>query len=100
MPALKTDIFRRTLPVLLLSGNRDRDAKKLADQFKGMRPKAWMVQGPGQQREQALGVEKASDASVFCMHADSPLSADKLASDAAAKVPAIVASFLDLVLGR
>jgi pimeloyl-ACP methyl ester carboxylesterase len=100
LPALKTDVFRRTLPILLLSGNRDRDAKKLADQFKGMRPKAWMVQGPGQQREQAAGVETASDASIFCMHADSPLSGDKLASDAAAKVPAIVSSFLDLVLGR
>jgi len=100
LPALKTDIFRRSLPILLLAGSRDRDAKTLTDQFKGLRPKEWVVQGPGQKKEQADGVEKAADASIFCLHADSPLSGDELASDAAARVPTIVAGFLDLVLDR
>lgn len=100
LPALKTDVFRRALPILLLAGSGDRDAKKLTDQLKGLRPKEWIVQGPGQRKEQADGVEKAADASIFCMHADSPLSSDKLASDATAKVPAIVVGFFDLMLGR
>lgn len=100
LPVLKTDIFRRSLPILLLAGSSDRDAKKMTDQFKGLRPKEWVVQGPGQQKEQADGLEKAADASIFCMHAESPLSGDKLASDAAARVPTIVAGFLDLVLSR
>lgn len=100
LPVLKTDLFRRSLPILLLAGSSDRDAKKLTDQFKGLRPKEWIVQGPGQQKDQADGVEKAADASIFCMLAESPLSGDKLASDAGAKVPAIVAGFLDLVLNR
>lgn len=100
LPALKTNVFRSSLPILLLAGGDDRDAKKLTDQLKGLRPKEWIVQGPGQRKEQADGVEKAADASIFCMHADSPLSGDKLASDAAAKVPTIVAGFLDLVLDR
>lgn len=100
LPALRTDLFRRSLPILLLAGSSDRDAKKLTDQLKGLRPKEWIVQGPGQQKDQADGVEKAADASIFSMYADSPLSGDKLASDAAAKVPTIVAGFLDLVLNR
>lgn len=100
LPALKTDVFRRRLPILLLSGSHDTDAKKLTEQFKALRPKEWMVQGPGQVREQADGLAKSADASIFCMHADSPLSADKLASDATAKAPGIVASFFDLVLDR
>lgn len=100
LPVLKTDVFRRSLPILLLAGSGDRDAKKLTDQLKGLRPKEWIVQGPGQQKDQADGVEKAADASIFCMLAESPLAGDKLASDAAAKVPIIVAGFLDLVLNR
>lgn len=100
LPALKTDLFRRSLPILLLTGSSDRDAKKLTDQLKGLRPKEWMVQGPGQQKDQADGVEKAADASIFCMHSSSPLSGDKFASDAAAKVPTVIAGFLDLVLNR
>lgn len=100
LPALKTNAFRHGLPILLLAGSRDRDAKTLTDQFKGLRPKEWIVQGPGQRKEQADGVEKAADASIFCMHADSPLSSDELAGDAAARVPTIVTGFLDLVLDR
>ncbi len=99
-PAMKTDVFRRTLPILLLAGSGDRDAKKLTDQLKGLRPKEWIVQGPGQRKEQADGVETAADASLFCMHADSPLSGDKLASDAAAKAAAMVVGFFDMVLSR
>lgn len=100
LPAMKTDVFRRTLPILLLAGTSDRDAKKLTDQLKGLRPKEWIVQGPGQRKEQADGVETAADASLFCMHAESPLSSDKLATDAAAKAPLIVVGFLDMVLSR
>jgi hypothetical protein len=100
LPALKTNVFRQNLPILLLAGSRDRDAKTLTDQFKGLRPREWIVQGPGQKKDQADGLEKAADASIFCMHADSPLTADELASDAAAKVPTVVAGFLDLVLDR
>lgn len=100
LPAMKTDVFRRTLPILLLAGSGDRDAKKLTDQFKGLRPKEWIVQGPGQRKEKADGVETAADASLFCMHADSPLSGDKLASDLSAKAAAMVVGFFDMVLSR
>jgi dienelactone hydrolase len=100
LPALKAEVFRRSLPILLLSGSSDQDAKKLTDQLKGMRPKEWLIQGPGQRKEQADGIEKAADASIICMHAESPLSSEKLATDTAAKVPAIIVAFLDLVLRR
>lgn len=99
-PALKSDVIRRTLPILVLSGSNDRDAKKLTDQLKGVRPKEWIVRGPGQKREQAEGVETSADASIFCMHANSALSGDTLASDATAGVGAIIAQFFDIALER
>ena len=99
-PAIKSDVFRRTLPILLMAGNNDPDAKKLTDQLKGVRPKEWLVRGPGQKRDQAEGVEKPADASIFCMHADSPLSGDTLASDATARAGTIIAQFFDIALER
>lgn len=97
-PAIKANPISRTLPIMLLSGSSDKDARKLTDQLKSMRPRQWIVQGPGEKREMAEGVEKTSDASVFCIHAASPLSADKLAGDTESRIPTMVTAFFDLAM--
>ena len=98
LPAMKTNVFRGSLPILLLSGSGDRDANKLTDQLIRIRPEKWMTRGPGNKKDQAEEVESASDASVICMQLNASLSADELASDASAKVPSLVASFFDMAL--
>ncbi|MFM7034967.1 MAG: alpha/beta hydrolase [Planctomycetia bacterium] len=98
-PAIKANPIGRTLPIMLISGSSDKDARKITDQLKSMRPKQWIVQGPGEKREIADGLEKTSDASVFCIHAASPLSADKLAGDTESRIPTMVTAFLDLAMG-
>lgn len=100
LPTLKTDLFRQSLPVLVVAGAEDRDSRKIFDQLKAMRPKEWILQGPGQKRDQADGIEKAADASLFCVHVESSLSADELAADIAASTASIVTGFLELALDR
>lgn len=98
LPALKTDLFRQPLPILVVAGDADRDTRKIFDQLKAMRPKGWILQGPGQKRDQADGVERAADASLFCVHVDGTLAADELA--AASHTASTVTGFLELALDR
>ena len=100
LPALKTNLFRGSLPILLLSGSGDRDARRLTDQLIQIRPKQWMIRGPGSKKDQAEEVESASDASVICMQLNTSVAADELAGDASAKVPSLVATFFDMALKR
>lgn len=99
-PALSADVLKRQMPIMVLAGKDDRDAVRLIDQLKKQRPKEWFEQRAGQKIAKAKELEKAADATVFFMQADSTLSADKLAADRSATPANQVKTFLSLVLDK
>lgn len=99
-PALKTDTIRRDVPMLIVSGKGDRDALRLVDQFKGLRPKEWFIQQPGKKPETADGLKSPTDASFFSVQLDTTLSADKLVADRSTNAASVIATFLGIVLDR
>lgn len=97
-PALKADALRREVPILVVSGKNDRDGLRLVEQFKGLRPKEWFTQEPGKKPETAEGLAAPTDATIFSVQLDTPLSADKLAADESTNAAEVVATFLGIAL--
>lgn len=97
-PALKADALRREVPILIVSGKNDRDGLRLVDQFKGLRPKEWFIQEPGNKTQTADGLEAPTDATLFSVQLDTTLSADALAADESTNAAAVVATFLGIAL--
>lgn len=99
-PALKADAVRREVPMLIVSGKNDRDALRLVDQYKGLRPKEWFIQQPGKKPETADGLQSPTRATLFSVQLDTTLSADKLAADRTANAASVIATFLGIVLEK
>jgi pimeloyl-ACP methyl ester carboxylesterase len=110
-PALQAEPLKRSGRVLILAGNQDRDATRIFDQLKKLRPDSWLEQRPGQaepttapalaKKAAASGKDDAEDATevmrratVLLFQLDSPLRADALASDEDISLGPFVANFL------
>ena len=101
VPALATEGLKQSIPVMVLAGNTnrdDRDAMRVYDRLKSLRPQAWFEQRVGQEPAKAPKLEKAAEATVFFMQLDTALSADKLAADRSANTAGRIQTFLSLVL--
>ncbi|NDC64279.1 MAG: alpha/beta fold hydrolase [Planctomycetia bacterium] len=98
--AMETDAIRNRLPILVLGGTGDDDAKRLFKQLKLKRPNDWFEQMPGKPHETAPRLKSIGEASLFHIQVDSTLSGDKLASDRSARVADRIKTFLSLVLDR
>jgi dienelactone hydrolase len=100
-PAIKSEVIRHDVPILVVSGTSDRDGLRLIEQFKALRPKAWFIQGPGNRQESAKDVEKKpTDATFFSVQIDTTLSADKLAADRSTNAAAVIGTFLEMAIDR
>jgi alpha-beta hydrolase superfamily lysophospholipase len=80
-PALAAEPLKTTLPVMILAGSGERDALKLADQMRRFRPRGWFEHRLGAEPAKAKDLDSPADASSFFIQVDSPLSADKLATE-------------------
>jgi pimeloyl-ACP methyl ester carboxylesterase len=80
-PALAAEPLKTTIPVMILAGGSERDAAKLAEQMKRFRPRGWFEQRLGEEPAKAKSLASSADASSFFIQVDSPLSADKLATE-------------------
>ncbi len=103
--AVANDALKQDIPLMLLGGGNDRDAERLFEQLRRHRPNGWFAERAGRPFETAptpdrKGKIKPADASVFYIELDSTLSADKLATDAAATVAGRIKTFLSLVIDR
>lgn len=98
--AMANDALKQDIPLMLLGGGNDRDAERLFEQLRRYRPAGWFEQRPGRQPEKAPKLGKIADASLVYIELDSTLSADKLATDAAATVAGRIKTFLSLVIDR
>lgn len=98
--AMANDALKQNIPLMVLGGGNDRDAKRLFEFLQSKRPAGWFKQRPGQQPEKAAKLGKIADASLVYIELDSTLSADKLATDAAATVAGRIKTFLSLVIDR
>lgn len=98
--AMANDALKQDIPLMLLGGGNDRDAERLFEQLRRYRPAGWFEQRPGRQPEKAPKLGKIADARLVYIELDSTLSADKLATDAAATVAGRIKTFLSLVIDR
>jgi hypothetical protein len=85
---------------MVLGGGNDRDAERLFEQLRRQRPAGWFEQRPGKPPEKSPKLGKIADADLVFIELDSTLSADKLATDAAATAADRIKTFLSLVLDR
>jgi alpha-beta hydrolase superfamily lysophospholipase len=94
-PALQTQSLSRDLPLLMLAGERDRDASRIFGQLKRTRATEWFEQKPDGTQEQAKEVENpTTDASLFLLAYASSETADGLAkAGSQAFVPTIADFF-------
>lgn len=98
--AMANDALKQDIPLMLLGGGNDRDAERLFEQLRRHRPAGWFEQRPGQPPEKSPKLAKIADASLISIELDSTLSADKLATDAAATAADRIKTFLSLALDR
>jgi dienelactone hydrolase len=97
---LATEPFKRGVPLMVFAGTKDKDAVRLFDQLKRMRPREWLEQRAGQPPAKAPQVEELADASVFFVQFDTSLSADKLVEDPVINAGEQLKAFFQLALAR
>ena len=98
--AMASDTLKHDIPLMVLGGGNDRDAERLFEQLRRQRPAGWFEQRPGKPPEKSPKLGKIADADLVFIELDSTLSADKLATDAAATAADRIKTFLSLVLDR
>jgi dienelactone hydrolase len=97
---LATEPFKRSVPIMVFSGSKDKDAAKLFDQLKRLRPREWIEVREGQPPAKAPQVEETTDASVFLVQFKTTLTADKLVEDPAINAGDQLKAFFQLALAR
>jgi pimeloyl-ACP methyl ester carboxylesterase len=106
-PALGSEAVRRTIPVLVLAGADDRDAIKVFEQMKRLRPKEWYDgrRPPGSEKDASPAA--AAKASLLLLTHPSDRSGDALAASKssdkggrAADPATVIPGFIKLVAGR
>jgi len=97
---LATEPFKRAVPIMVFSGSKDKDAVRLFDQLKRLRPREWLEQRTGQPPAKAPQVEELADASAFFVQFDTSLTADKLVEDPALNAGEQLKAFFQLALAR
>jgi dienelactone hydrolase len=106
-PALATDAVRRTIPVLVIAGSNDRDATKVFDQMKRLRPREWYDtrRPPGDEKDSSPA--KAIEASLMLFVHPASRSGDALATarsadrgGRAADPATVIPGFIKVVAGR
>ena len=98
---LSSDVLKHQVPILVLAGTADRDAGRLFDQLKRMRPRGWFEQRRELPYEVGAADKKdTSNATVFFIQRDTILSGDKLANDPEVNVSEQIKTFLSLALAR
>jgi len=106
-PALGSEAVRRTIPVLVLAGADDRDAIKVFEQMKRLRPKEWYDgrRPPGGEKDASPAA--AAKASLLLLTHPSDRSGDALAASKssdkggrAADPATVIPGFIKLVAGR
>jgi len=80
-PALQTQTLSRDLPLVILAGERDRDATRIFNQLKGKRSDAWFEQKADGSTDKASAVENpTTDASLFLLTYGTTETGDALAT--------------------
>jgi len=106
-PALANEAVRRTIPVLVIAGSDDRDATRVFDQMKRLRPKEWYDsrRPPGDEKDSSPA--KASEASLMLFVHPGDRTGDALAATRSADrggrsadPAAVVPGFIRVVAGR
>lgn len=100
-PALQTPVVSRELPLLILAGERDRDASRVFGQLKRARPDAWFEQKLDGSSDKASGVENpTTDASLFLLSYRTGDRADALATAGVQTFVPVLADFFTTQLTR
>jgi alpha-beta hydrolase superfamily lysophospholipase len=98
-PALAVDPVRRTIPILIIAGDGDRDAIKIFDQLKRQRPREWFdIRSPTVGEKDGSPVA-AADASLMLLTSPLTKSADALAAHRSPDPKARAADPASLILG-
>lgn len=98
--ALASESLQHAVPIMVVAGKGDRDAIRLFDQFKRLRPSLWFQQRFGQPSEKAKDLEDPAEGTAFFIQVDTTLAADKLANDPALNVADQIKTFFTLALAR
>jgi alpha-beta hydrolase superfamily lysophospholipase len=96
---LAHEAIRTKVPVLVIGGRDDSDARKVFEQIKRQRPAAWYRQF-ADGRKDPENIEDPAKLTAFFVEIDSTRSADALASDATLNAGRFIANFLGRVLAR
>lgn len=96
---LQNPALQQRVPIMLLGGKADRDAGRLFDQLKRLRPESWFLQRSGQ-AEKARELDDPAAATVFFLQNDSSLVGDKLASEPSLGAAEQIKTFISLALDR
>lgn len=97
---LATEPFKQGVPLMVFAGTKDKDAVRLFDQLRRMRPKEWLEQRAGQPPAKAPQVEQLADATAFFVQFDTSLAADKLVEDPVINAGEQLKAFFELALAR
>jgi pimeloyl-ACP methyl ester carboxylesterase len=97
---LTSEAIKTEVPIMVLAGKSDRDAIRLFDQLKRLRPDAWFQQRIDQPPEKAKALEDAAKGTAFFIQADTSLTGDKLADDPSMNVAEQINTFFSLALSR
>lgn len=98
--SLAHEVIRNKVPVMVLGGRDDGDARKVFEQIRRQRPAAWYRQFADGKTDQAEKLEDPAKLTAFFVEIDSTRSADALASDATLNAGRSIANFLGRVLAR
>ncbi len=100
-PALQHQTVSRELPLLILSGEEDRDASRVFGQLKRARPDAWYEKKTDGSIEKATNVENpTTDASLFLLSYSTEEAADGLATAGVQTFVPLLADFFTKQLAR
>lgn len=98
---LTSDALQHRIPILVVAGKSDRDATRLFDQLKRLRPGTWFQQrAGGQPPDKAKDLDDPADGTAFFIQTDTSLTGDKLANDPSLNVADQIKTFLALALAR
>ena len=98
---LTSEAIQHRIPIMVLAGKGDRDAIRLFEQLKRLRPSRWFQQRVGQPSvEKAKDLEDPATATTFFLQSDTSLTADKLANDPDLKVGEQIQKFFALALAQ
>lgn len=106
-PALAAEAVRQTIPILMIAGAGDRDAAKVFDQLKRLRPKVWYDARRPPGGEKDASPAKATEATLMLFSHPGDRSGDDLAAgrsaDKAGRTAdpaAILPGFISVIVNR